>query len=314
MRTYKLEGIVTALSSITHNGGDIQGNMARLRREKFVLPNGKIAEVPIISGNAIRGILRDAGMYHMLSKLGYGITDDGKITGLPLKAFYFLFSGGSLTSGGGDKLSIDSYRKLKTTIPLIALFGGAAGNSIMPGKMNIGKMYPIAKETKHLIPSKFHTENMLSVWDLCQIETYTRRDDAKNDRLLTMLQRKTLTVTNFEETIEEQSAKQQMIYNIETIAAGAQFFWQITLHDVTDLEFEAFLTVLIYYSKTPIIGGKSGTGLGQIKINFDKWIEIDSNAHIKGNEIDMQLLSKYENHLTERAEDIRKLINDLGNE
>ena len=54
MKTYILEGIVTALSSISHNGGEKNGIVTQLRREKFVQPNGKVIEVPVISGNSIR--------------------------------------------------------------------------------------------------------------------------------------------------------------------------------------------------------------------------------------------------------------------
>lgn len=316
MKTYKFEGVVTALSSISHNGGEISGNMSRLRREKFVQPDGKIAEVPIISGNAIRGILRDVGMYHMLSSLGYGIAQDGKVIGLPLKAFYFLFSGGSLTSTNSEKVNIEAFRKMKTMIPLVSLFGGAVGNSIIPGKMDCGKMYPIAKETAHLVPEKFLTDNLLSVWDLCQVETYTRRDDAKNDRLLHMLQQKQLVANTLfqEDEIQEVSTRQQMIYNVETIVAGTRFYWQVVLRDITDIELDAFLTALIYFGKTPTVGGKSATGLGQVKIHFDKWIEIDSHAHVKGTEVNMRLLDKYNNHLKEHSDEIKKIILELANE
>ena len=43
---------------------------------------------------------------------------------------------------------------MRDLIPLKGLFGGAAGNAIMPGKMKIGKLIPICKETSHLVPEK----------------------------------------------------------------------------------------------------------------------------------------------------------------
>lgn len=187
-----MEGIVTALSSITHNGGDRNGITTQLRREKFVQPNGKPADVPVISGNSVRGILRDRGMFQMLRMLGYGTNPEtGEVKGLPLQSFYFLFSGGSLVSTGDGGLNINHFRQMRTLIPLIGLFGGAAGNVIMPGKLKMGKLLPICAETKHLVPERFIGETQPeSIWEYCQTEMYTRRDDAKNDRLLPVLERK----------------------------------------------------------------------------------------------------------------------------
>jgi hypothetical protein len=65
MKTYVFEGVVTALTSISHIG-DSHGVNAKLRREKFVQPDGTVEEIPVISGNSLRGILRDRGMLHML--------------------------------------------------------------------------------------------------------------------------------------------------------------------------------------------------------------------------------------------------------
>ena len=58
MRNLAFEGHVTALSSISHIG-ETRGVTAELRREKVLLPTGDVEEVPIISGNGLRGPLRD---------------------------------------------------------------------------------------------------------------------------------------------------------------------------------------------------------------------------------------------------------------
>ena len=139
METIEFTGIVTALSSISHGGGQSFGINSKLRREKFVQLDGSVEEVPVISGNAIRGQLRDLGMRHMCRVLGYGeaTEDDGRPLGLSLPAFYFLFSGGALTKQKGRGLDIDRARTLRELIPLVGIFGGAMGNQIMPGKLKI---------------------------------------------------------------------------------------------------------------------------------------------------------------------------------
>ena len=312
MRTYILEGTVTALSSITHNGGERNGITTQLRREKVVQPNGKPTEVPVISGNSVRGILRDMGMYQMLRMLGYGVNEEtGEVKGLPLQSFYFLFSGGALVSTGDGGLDVKHYREMRKLIPLIGLFGGAAGNTIMPGKLKVGKLIPICRETKHLIPTRFVENEPESVWELCQTEMYTRRDDAKNDRLLPVLEQKQLEAGT-DTPKEAKAAPQHMMYNIETLAAGTTFYWKLTLEDVTDVEFEAFLSTLLEFSKNPHIGGKSGTGHGEIAIHIEKWVEIDSRMNLNGTELDVKLGSRYKQHIEDNGEGIRKFLQTMS--
>ena len=106
MRTHCFEMTVRALSSITHNGGESFGINAKFRREKMVQPDGIVEDVPIVSGNGMRGLLRDRGMLHMCRALGYGLTENGSApVGLTLQAFHFLFGGGSLTGDGGKAIN-----------------------------------------------------------------------------------------------------------------------------------------------------------------------------------------------------------------
>lgn len=312
MRTYILEGVVTALSSISHNGGERNGTVTQLRREKFVQTNGKVAKVPVISGNAIRGILRDIGMFNMLRELGYGINQEtGEVSGLPLNAFYFLFSGGALKSTGESGLDIQHFRNMRETIPLIGLFGGAAGNIIMPGKLKIGKLLPICAETAHLIPEKYRPENPSTIWEYCQTEMYTRRDDEKNDRVRMLISRPSITDGGETVPIEKKEAPQQMMYNVETLSAGTQFYWKIVLEDVSDVEFEAFLSTVLEFSKSPFVGGKGAVGHGEISIKMDRWIEVDSRVNLKGTELDVKLGVKYKEHLEKHGDGIRKYLANM---
>lgn len=324
MHTYVFEGAMTALTSISHIG-ESHGINSRLRREKVVQPDGSVEEIPVISGNALRGILRDLGMYHMLKCLGYGINHDtGEVSGLSLAAFYFLFSGGALTKSTRG-LDVDEARKWRRIIPLVALFGGAMGNQIMPGKAKIGKAIPICAETAHIIPERFVNSGAQSVWDLCQEEAYTRRDDEKNENLRQLIAPEVRGLLEADSRAKRDKAaehpdndiagktgqKQQMRYYVETLAAGTRLFWDITLDDVSDLEFEAFAVTLAEFGRFPYIGGKSGVGHGKVKINFDKWINIDPRATPAGNELDTPMGSQYQTHLKERGDEIREALNGL---
>jgi len=324
MKTYLFEGTVTALTSISHIG-ETFGINAKLRREKIVQADGSIEEVPVISGNSIRGILRDRGMVHMLRNLDYGVNEEtGEVKGLSLAAFYFLFSGGALTSTGKRGIDIDEARRWRDLIPLVALFGGAMGNQIMPGKLKIGKLIPICAETQHIVPERFVTGDLQSVWDMTQEEAYTRRDDEKNENLRRLIEPDTRRLLEAEAatkrvkqgTLEqkpekETGQKQQMRYFVETLAAGTPLFWDIAMDDVTDLEFEAFCVTLAEFGRFPYIGGKSGVGHGKISIHFDNWLEIDSRAKPTGTEISTPLGVLYREHLEQRGDDIRDLLDGL---
>lgn len=324
MKTYLFEGIVTALTSISHIG-DTYGINAKLRREKIIQADGTVEEVPIISGNSIRGILRDRGMVHMLKCLGYGVNEEtGEIKGLSLAAFYFLLSGGALTSTGARGIDIDEARRWRGLIPLVALFGGAMGNQIMPGKLKIGKLIPICAETQHIIPERFGNGNLQSIWEMTQEESYTRRDDEKNENLRQLIEPDTRRLLEAEAatkrvkqgTLEqkpetETGQKQQMRYFVETLAAGTRLFWGITMDDVTDLEFEAFCVTLAEFGRAPYIGGKSGVGHGKVSVQFDNWIEIDSRTKPTGQEIGTPLGKLYQEHLEQRGDDIRGLLDGL---
>lgn len=323
MQTLIFEGTMTALTSISHIG-DSHGVNSKLRREKVIQPNGTVEEIPIISGNAMRGILRDRGMLHMLKQLGYGVNDEtGEVKGLSLAAFYFLFSGGALTKDLGNRgLDVDEARRWRNLIPLVAVFGGAMGNQIMPGKAKIGKAIPICTETAHIIPERF-LGGVDSVWELCQEEAYTRRDDEKNDNLRQLItpevrglleadaSAKRAKAGTKEDVEGETGQKQQMRYFVETLAAGSRLYWEISLDDVTDLEREAFFVTLAEFSRFPYIGGKSSVGHGKISVKFDNWIEIDSRV-TNGKELSFGIGNLYQKHLQERGDEIRELINGLA--
>jgi CRISPR type IV-associated protein Csf2 len=314
MQTLVFEGILTALSSISHNGGQSFGVNSKLRREKFVQPDHSVEDIPVLSGNGMRGMLRDRGMAHMCRVLGYG--ENG--SGLSLPAFHFLFSGGSLTSG--KSIDIAEARRMRALIPLVGVFGGALGNSILPGILKCGKAIPICRETAHLIPSRFIPEKVASIWDYIQEEMYTRKDDSKNERLrrnLDSLSRMMLEANDVQNSsksatapVEETGVSTQMMYYSETIVAGTQLYWKIVLDDATDLEFEAFLQCLIEFSKTPYVGGKSNVGMGEVAINFDSWVRIDSRLDT-GTSVAAPIGRLYHEHIKTNAEAIRVSLNGV---
>lgn len=331
MRTLVFEGTVTALTSVSHIG-ETRGINSMLRREKVAMPDATVEEIPIISGNSMRGLLRDRGMLHMCRALGYGVNEEtGEVKGLSLPAFYFLFSGGALTKDAGRGLDVDLARRMRELIPLVGVFGGAVGNQIMPGKVKIGKLIPLCQETAHLVPLRFISDDVKcgdktervarllpSVWNLLQSEPYTRKDDEKSESLRQLIAPETRLLLEAQAAQKRDKARtdpnavdndmgqhQQMRYYVETFAAGTQFYWDITLDDVTDVEFDAFAIALMEFSRKPFIGGKSAVGHGKVSVKFDSWLEIDPRAVATGSAVGMPIGAVYREHLKTRGEDIR---------
>jgi hypothetical protein len=278
MKTYILEGIVTALSSISHNGGEKNGIVTQLRREKFVQKNGKVIEVPVISGNSIRGKMRDIAAIEILTKTdGVKIKVDGD-------SFNLLFTGGSLESTGSVGINIDKVRQMRKDMPMLSVLGGSVGNVILPGKLDMGKMIPIAKETLHIIPEKFHgTDEIKSIWEYCQVEMNTRKDDSKDE--------------NYREFLNEDEKKKgnpvQMMYHVETLAAGTRFYWKICLRDTNDIETGAFLQTLQKWSEQASqVGGNGRVGHGALKVELMETKAIDSNVKFDNDEF-VTFVDKY---------------------
>jgi len=270
----------------------------------------------------MRGLLRDRGMWHMCGALGYGVNEEtGEVTGLSLPAFHFLFSGGTLTSQAGRGLDVAEARRVRDLIPLVGLFGGAMGNQIMQGKLKVGKLLPVCRETAHLLPEWCLGGEVPSIYDYIQQEAFTRKDDEKNERLRQLIApevRALLEASQAEKaakrgTLEEKpdsevGQHQQMRYFVETLAAGTRFFWELALEDVTDVEYDAFWTCLALFAKAPYIGGKSGTGHGKVKIDFRDWMCIDPNRYTTETMPGAPMGARYQEHLRDRGADIRELL------
>lgn len=271
MKTFVLEGTCTALSSISHNGGERNGTIVQLRREKFVQPKGKVVEIPVISGNSIRGKLRDLAAIDILTK------KDGVKVQVDADSFNLLFSGGSLESTGEKQLDIGKVRQMRKDIPMVSVLGCSIGNVILPGKVDIGKMIPICKETLHLIPEKFHgTEEIKTIWEYCQVEMNTRRDDTKDENKREFIK---------EESLTDELKGGQMMYHTETLVAGTRFYWKICLRDTNEVETGAFLSILQSWSnQSSQVGGNGRVGHGKLKIDLTETSVVDSEMKFENSD------------------------------
>lgn len=312
--SYRFEGIARALSAISHLGDSAGGTTSIFRREK-VLAGGRVLEMPIISGNAFRGLLRDTGMRFMLRELG-----DPQLSP---PAFHFLTSGGALTKDSGRGLDIGQARKLRELIPLVGVFGGACGRQILEGKLQVGKWYPVCAEMREFLPPHYQhlPEAELSVYEMTDLHSFTRTDDAKSEswqKYLPTEQRtlleapKTKIAKDGTEVAEKPGTAQQMRYSQEVLIAGTKFYCWLSLQDVTDLEYEAFASALIEWSKAPFVGGQSRHGCGEVELKFDNWMSISPLAKTDTKAIGMPLGQAYAEHLHKSKDEILRALGDIA--
>lgn len=276
--SYRIEGAATLLSSLVH-GGEHAGTVGYLRREKIIGPDGAPVEVPVVSGNALRGLLRDHAAEVFHDALGR--------PELPVQVFHLLWSGGALAkAGAGHVLGARQLAEVRRLIPVVSLFGGSGAGKIIEGKLRVGKLVPICAETAHIVPADLLPTEPRSVWEMLQIEEFTRRDDAKRDQLHHAIEGfgpreleastsgTLLEVAEHAPAVEDEvdGPAQQMRYGMETLAAGARLHWWVTLRGVTDVERALFAAAVDrWLASGGAIGGRAATGHGRLRLDVHQW-------------------------------------------
>lgn len=236
-------GTATALSSISH-AGDTRGTLTLLRRERIICPDGTICEIPIISGNCLRGALRRRAEEQLRDVLDY--------TGqLSLAAAHTLRAGGSLTkTSSGEPLSGSRLATLRALIPPIGLFGAATTGRIIDGCLQVGKLVPHLTETVHITGAPATR----SAFDTVQIEYYTQADPALDHAAPSL--------------VDDTSGTQPMRYGIETFPAGTRFDLRLQLHRPSLLEAAFFTDLITSYATNATIGGRLGIGHGRLHLDI----------------------------------------------
>lgn len=294
-----LEGKIKLLSPLSHIG-ESTGTESFCNTIRILGADGQPVEIFLYSGNAFRGALRDLGAEYLMDALS--------IETMPLDTFYLFFSGGSI--GGKQSIDIDQARRLRAALPLFSIFGGGVGNQLIGGKMAVGALYPICRETAHILPRSI--QNSQTSWrQFLTEQNYTRTDDAKNERLhqkYLVAPQDGLLPLEIGAKKPDDRKPQQMRYTMELIAPGAKFYQRIDFSDVSELELGAFVSAMHEFRKHPYIGGNSRIGHGLCQIDYtwrdaaggDKqhFLSVGSDVYVESDEA-KQALEAYNKHLKE---------------
>jgi hypothetical protein len=244
---FKWPARITATSSIAH-GGEPLGTVTYLRRERFLSADGLI-EIPVISGNAWRGLLRRTA-----ADLWWEAAGRPKLTTAVMHA---IWSGGALAKSSGSPITGGRVQEVRRACPVIALFGASGGGRILDGSLQVGKMLPICQETLPMLPRPRPAETPPSLWDLTQIEYFSKIPSVLEHR---------------DAVIDDAGVNDPLPparFGVETFVMGTQFSTWLAGEWLTDLEMDFLLEALEIYGAAARVGGYQRMGMGSIDISWE---------------------------------------------
>lgn len=246
-RVVAVEGKIVAQSPIFHGGDEKAGSTPVLRTINIWVDGIGEVPMPYLSGNAIRGKTRRMIMRDLLNLVGYELTN--------IKLHHVLFSGGVLESVEEEVsgvIDLAFRKRVRETLPPVALYGCAIGNQMIQGILTVEHMWPICSEYAQYLPEKYRAdERVKQPVRVFTAEAFiTRRDDLRAER-------------------KEDEQAVQMKVDYECFVPGTAFYhrWALLLPD--PVQISCLGRVLELWAETPFIGGRSSSGDGKIQLFYD---------------------------------------------
>lgn len=326
-RLHRIEMIVEAVEPIAH-GSSTEGNAQIAMRSKTRLPNGRFVDVPIVTGDTMRHGLREAASEELMRVAGLR-------GGLSESALRLLFNGGLVRGAQSASVSLDEARELEELLPHLALLGGCIGNRIVPGKMEVGYLELICAETEHLMPTWVrewlddagsvtshaaeHIEEVQRVKMDALLNPHTRAAlspgaaAAVDNRMLASDQ----ASVSGDAKAKRASKSSMMPFTFETIVRGSVFFWRVCVVTDTDIERDALAVMIAAFFARSKVGGKKGTGHGQIRPLVARGHEHIVTREAEGSPLAVQgestypAIERYVAHVRDRSDRIRTWLDGV---
>lgn len=248
MKIIGIQGVITALSPIHSGSDESTGNEKTLRTLTHNLPTGP-EEVPVVSGNAIRGMLRRLIMADLLERVGFVPTDaKGQV-----RLYHSLFAGGVLEAvdeKDSGYIDLALKRQIREILPPVALLGTAIRNQMMEGKLDVAYAVPRAKELVGFLRDDQARPITATLADLRKLTFNTRHDEMAQDAK------------------QEGGSSSQMIHSWEYIPAGTEFEHSFVLRECSEVEAACVGHMIALWLARPRMGAKSGTGNGVVRLEY----------------------------------------------
>ncbi len=275
--TGRIEIRATALEAI-HHGAGTEGNTVTLRRQETLRSDGTIDQVPFVSGNSIRHMLRDAGTRFALEAMGVPEASLSKAV------VDLLFSGGSLTSKGS--MTLAKARKIAELFPHLAVLGYSAGSRITGGRIEVWNLHLVCEQNLFRRPEVVAPDEPRWLLDgNGQVSSNfgTRHDAGRIAHAAAYLalpaQSSLLAAADAPKgkvKAPKDEASTQMIYDWEVVMPGAEFFGGIAYRGLKEAELSALGAALQHASDGQhtdggwlfTVGAKRATGHGRMSWHF----------------------------------------------
>lgn len=230
------------LSPLAHGAfGESSGNAVLCRRLAVVGAPG-MPRVPVVSGNALRGVMRRLLMRDMFERAGLSRET---LAGPAWDRMYAAFANGGHLEAAEKSIDPAAIRKVREGFPPLSVFGAALYSWILTGHMSVGYLWPVCRET---------------------IEGRLVEGDAGLAPEAESLVEEVSLVRHIER--EEQdptvSGVTPMPVTVEAISAGAELVGEIIFAPhATPVERGAVVAAL---QMVTALGGKSGSGHGRVEL------------------------------------------------
>jgi len=252
-----LDALVVLRSPLSH--GEIptqfarRSNVLEARTAKIIGQDGAVYTLPCISGNSLRGQMRDLAAERTCEEL------DLSQKSLPPSVFHLLFSGGGLkkrADGEESKLIPNIRARIRELWPFVSLFGGTVRGQFVSSRLSVGFAQPLTKQTPpgHYGCSMEDAGALPDAADLAKAISelrYARRDDAGKYCL----------------AAAEEDDKTAALYGIQSVPAGTRFAWRLRA-DGTAVEHSCLRGALEAFCARGRVGGKVAIGYGDAEITM----------------------------------------------
>lgn len=312
VKTIEVFGTATALSSLVH--GEImaenyeKGNTTTFRRESMIGRfetdrdwKESVLNVPVISGNAVRGVGRRLLFDHTFAVLDVQIGELFSSPKIARQVQNSLRAGGVISKGTSvEDVAPDQYFRLLNEVAFIDMLGMVFQGHHFEGAAKIGGLVPYINEIKHLYQYSFSEEYCQQIANR-SIDFESLCNGMKTTRYM-----KKKEIGGIAEDGDVEKDKEAMIYGIEYLPAGTVLATDGRITSKNDCTILAFLSLYALLIEKSIIGGMSSKGHGFV--HFELFYR--ENEEVKAFDT-AEILKQYDTYLLNSKEQMITNVKNL---
>lgn len=293
IKSAKIHCLSETLTMLTHMMGTA-GNEAVINREQ-VFTKGRLRDVPVLSGNAIRHrMIREPGALWLIKECGLA----GKLN---IDQANYLLNGGNLTDSSKNE-NLARIADMQELLPLIRLLGGSLKNQVVGGSLFVLRGLLVCEENRETlfkqIPENIGLpdEALRSCEDFVTQYQYTRGDARRRHDSAQLMEMPDDDKTNL------------MIYSGQAVIPGSLWYHGFILQNVSPLEVGALIHALRQWETLgATIGGQTRIGHGQLRTS----LYFEAGEDFYGTELNLEeVVVAYKKHVTENKAKIIAWLND----